>query len=427
MRVLISGAGIAGPALAWFLEKAGARVTVIDKAPAILPHGQSIDLQGSARVVVAKMGLKEEIMRRKSPEAGTQFIDPQGRAFGPMPAERDVTAASFTSEYEILRGDLAKIFYEATKDHPNTTYRFATSVDKILANDDESVSVQLSNGEIQEYDLLVAADGQWSKVRKQVFSPDELKVIDRGMYAVYYTIPRLPQDNDWWNIYQALGSRVITTRPDRYGATRVMFCRFPRNAADTRLWQDASRSDRKTQQEVLRREFADAGWDTQRFLDGMDQAPDWYFHVIQQIKMKKWSRGRIICLGDTAYAPSPLTGMGTSLAILGAYLLGGELSKLRPGEHPSKAFDAYEDMFHPFVEQAQDIPSWVPGIGFAETEWRRFWMRCLLRTMAWIARMPWFAKRSVESTNAEDFKLPVYPTFEHESDAVSESKGGMRH
>jgi 2-polyprenyl-6-methoxyphenol hydroxylase-like FAD-dependent oxidoreductase len=218
MRVLISGAGIAGPTLAWFLAKTGAHVTVLEKSKALFPHGQNVDLQGSAVTAMKKMGLLDEVRRHNTKETGTQFINPSGKPFAIFPV-REGTSASLTSEFEILRGDLAAILYDATERHPNIDYKFDTTIRNVLSNDVDSVRVELSNGQKEAFDLLVAADGQWSRVRKQCFSPESVKATHMGMYAVYYTVPRVPTDNNMWNIYVALKSRVVTTRPDSYGKT----------------------------------------------------------------------------------------------------------------------------------------------------------------------------------------------------------------
>ncbi|CZR51751.1 related to salicylate 1-monooxygenase [Phialocephala subalpina] len=413
MRVLISGAGIAGPALAWFLAKTGARITVVEKASSLLPHGQNVDITGSAITAVKKMGLMTEFRKYHTKECGTQLIDLNGKPFAPFPIKEGSTA-SFTSEFEILRGDLAKLFYEATKDHPNVNYLFGTTISKIISNDDVSVKVELSNGDMHESDLLVAADGQWSKVRKQVFPKEDITVVDKDMYVVYYTIPRLPIDNDWWNVYGALRSRVITLRPDPHGTIRAMFMLMPCNKTQKQAWQEASRSDRKTQQELVRREFADAGWQTQRFLDAMDSAPDFYFQACQQIKMKDWSKSRIVCVGDAAYAPTPLTGAGTTLAITGAYILAGELCKLEDGEHPSKALEAFENTFKPFVEQVQSIPFFIPAIAFPTSAWKIWVLQSCLSALSKFVATSWFAKRfgRTPESNDDGFPLPAYPDLD---------------
>ena len=414
MRVLISGAGIAGPALAWGLAKAGMRVTIVEKSHAILPHGQNVDIKGSAVTAIKKMGLLEQVKRSNTKEKGTQLIDPKGRPFAPFPVKEGATV-SFTSEFEILRGDLAAIFYEATKDYPNVNYVLGTTIKEVISNDDETVKVALSNGEVQEYDVLVAADGQWSKVRKQCFPPEDVKAVDMGMYAIYWTVPRLPGDNDWWNVYHALGSRIITTRPDPYGTIRAMFTFMPSNDDQKKKWLAASKNGRQAQEDLLRSEFADAGWQAQRLLDNMGQAPDFYFQAIKQIKMTKWSKSRVICLGDTAYAPTPVTGMGTTLAITGAYILAAELSELKDGEHPSKAFDAYESTFRPYVEQSQKVPSILPGLFHPGSAWKRWLFQSLLSAISRVLAIPWIARKFEQQSDDSDddgFPLPQYPSFD---------------
>lgn len=415
MHVLISGGGIAGPALAWWLAKSGARVTVVEKAPAILPHGQNIDISGSARTVIKRMGLREKIMELNTTEKGAQFIDPQGRAFAPFPV-REGSAASLTNEWEILRGDLALVLYEATKELENVEYHLGTTVASVVSNDDQSVTVELSNGTTQNYDLLVAADGQWSRLRTQNFPAESVTVIDKNMYVVYFTIPRLRTDNNWWNIYHALGSRIITLRPDPHGTTRAMFTYMPCNEAQKKLWLDASKGDRQSQEDLVRRHFAGAGWETQRLLDSMAEAPDFYFQAIQQIRMSTWSNGSIVCLGDAAYAPTPLTGMGTSLAIVGAYVLAGELGKVQNAGHPAGALEGYEKIFRPFVEETQKVPSMFPGIVHPETAFRRWLFQMVMSAISKITTLVvglgWLLGRVGKNNDDDDFTLPQYPEFD---------------
>jgi 2-polyprenyl-6-methoxyphenol hydroxylase-like FAD-dependent oxidoreductase len=196
------------------------------------------------------------------------------------------------------------------------------------------------------------------------------------------------------------------------GTVRAMFTLMPCSGAQEAAWQEAGRSDRKTQGELLRKEFADAGWQTTRLLDAMDHAPDFYFHVIEQIQMSKWSNNCVICLGDTAYAPTPLTGMGTSLAIMGAYLLAGELSNLGSGEHPARALAAYEDKFRPYVEKSQNIPFFIPAFMHPATAWKRWILQVFVGAMSNIVATPWVRKRLGDASNSEDFPLPRFPKIE---------------
>lgn len=414
MHILISGAGIAGPTLAYFLQRAGHRITVVEKAHALLPHGQNIDIEGSGIAVVKKMGLFEEILAKNTTEKGTQFVNPKGKSIAPLPVIKGLSVSP-TSELEILRGDLAMILYKASVESPGVQYLFDTTVKEVLENNDDAVKVLLSNGQTQTFDLLVAADGQWSKIRKQCFPP--VTTVDKNAYTGYWTSPRLPSDNDWWNIYFGLGSRTMHTRPDPYGTIRGALSHMPRDGPEKKAWETASRGDRKTQQELLRSEFSDAGWQAQRLLDSMDQAPDFYFQAVKQIRMSKWSNGRVICLGDAAFAPTPLSGMGTTLALTAAYVLGGELSELKDGEHPAEAFSAYEKTLRPFVEETQDIPSFVPAIMHPATALRRWLLFTLVstisRVIALAVKIPW-TRRFLVQDEKQGFTLPSYPRFDSE-------------
>jgi 2-polyprenyl-6-methoxyphenol hydroxylase-like FAD-dependent oxidoreductase len=360
------------------------------------------------------MGLLDEVRRWNTTEKGTQMIDSTGRPFAPFPLREHGLSA--TNEFEILRGDLAAIFYEATKDHPRIEYLFGTTVKTVLSNDEKAVTVEYSNGEEHTFDLLVAADGQWSPLRKQVFPASSITVRELGMYVAHWTIPRVPSDNDWWNVYAGLGRRIVTIRPDPHGTIRTMVTHMPRTDAEKKVWHEATRSDRKAQERLVRQEFADVGWQMPRFLDAMEKAEDFYYWPMQQIKMEKWSSNRIICLGDAAYAPSPLTGSGTPLAIIGAYCLAGELSKLRPDEHPGRALEAYEAVYHPWVASRQDGIPWVlPGVAHPSTAFQRWIISMVLSAFSKVLNSPWVAKKLAfgdPEENNDGFVLPPYPELD---------------
>jgi 2-polyprenyl-6-methoxyphenol hydroxylase-like FAD-dependent oxidoreductase len=147
-------------------------------------------------------------------------------------------------------------------------------------------------------------------------------------------------------------------------------------------------------------------------LDTIDQAPDFYFHVIQQIKMSKWSNSRIVCVGDAAYCPSSLAGGGTTLAIIGAYVLAGELSKLNNGEDPSKAFKAYESTLRPHVEIIQQIPSSIVSIAHPDTAWKRWLLKCFLSAFSKVIVIFPALVNGSRKKNDDGFQLPHYSIFE---------------
>ncbi|CAF9906635.1 MAG: hypothetical protein GOMPHAMPRED_004821 [Gomphillus americanus] len=414
MHVLVSGAGIAGPTLAWFLAKAGIRSTVLEKASSLPAQGQNIDIQGSAVFVVEKMGVLDQIRQMNTKEQGTQFVDTNGKPYAQFLIGKDNTFSP-TSEYEILRGDLATILYKATANNPLVEYRFGTTVRKVISNDEAGVEVELDDGKVEKYDLLVAADGQWSKIRTECFPKECVRVVDTGLYSAWWTLPRIPADNDLWNIYFGPNSKMMSMRPDPHGTTRAFVNCMPTAGTQTKIWQETSRSDRQTQQELIHKEFIDVGWQADRFLQGMTTAPDFYFQVVQQIKLSKWSISRVVCLGDAGYAPTPLTGMGTSLAINGAYVLAGELSKSQNTESVSTALLAYESKYRPFVEASQKIPPFVPGLFHPGTATKRWFLETFVWTVsklvAAVKVVPWVGSK-VNKPTAQDFPLPSYAAFD---------------
>ena len=139
---------------------------------------------------------------------------------------------------------------------------------------------------------------------------------------------------------------------------------------------------------------------------------------MQQIKMSTWHQGRIVLAGDTAHCPTPLTGMGTSLALNGPYVLAGELSKLEKGEHPSRAFQAYQDAYKPWVETTQDVPFFVPSIAHPATPFKRWLLQWLLTTISTVIRLPYIKNLSQGRDDEEDFKLPHYPVLEGSNEKV---------
>lgn len=416
MRVLISGAGIAGPTLAYFLAKTGvaAHVTIVERAPELLAIGQNIDLSGAAISAVKRMGLLEDLKRLNTTEIGARFVDDGGRPYASFP----LPGPSPTQEFEILRGDLANIIYEATRRFDNVEYRFGTTVSRVVSNGDDGVRVVLSHSEKEEtYDLLVAADGQWSRIRKACFPEPE--IVDKDAYVAYFTIPRQEQDTRWWEIYFGSRSRVAALRPDSHGTSRVMLGMMPLGDAQRRECQTKMRGGADEQKKLLKETFAGLAWQVDRFLKDATAADDFYMHGIQQVRMQTWSANRVVCVGDAAYAPSLFTGNGATLAITGAYCLAGELSKLRDDEHPARALQAYESVFKPHVHKIQHIPSYAPALFFPNSRWHRWLLHKGLATLSRvIAPRGAAAKEYTGPTDSDGreaeaddagFPLPEYP------------------
>ncbi|MDR7277155.1 FAD-dependent monooxygenase [Catenuloplanes atrovinosus] len=343
-HALISGASIAGPALAHQLAARGWRTTVVERAPGLREEGQNIDVKGAGREVARRMGIEEDIRAAGTTELGLRFVDEHGAALAEFPVGDDRVG---TANREILRGELSRILHEHTRS--GTDYRFGTQITAIDDHGD-GVRVRLSNGEIVDADVVVLAEGLRSRTRAMAFP--EARVHELGMYCAYLTVPRLADDDRWWNWHHALDTRAVHLRPDNLGTTRAVLSFL------TPL-RGLEELDRAQQVLVLRRTFADVGWAAPRILDVIQEAP-FYFDAIGQARMPRWSNGRVALLGDAAFCASPIAGMSTSLALVGAYVLAGELAA---ADDPRAAMSRYETIVRPYVERAQRLMPGLPRFG----------------------------------------------------------------
>lgn len=349
--VLISGASIAGPALAYWLNEHGCTTTVVERFDELRDTGQNIDIRGAAREVVRRMGIEDAIRALTTGEQGTEFVDGAGRTLAAFPVGESDSGGA-TAELEILRGELSRLLHKLTRDR--TDYRFGDRI-RALDQHDDGVAVTFEHGSTASFDAVVIAEGITSRTRSLVFPDADVR--DLGLYMAYLTIPRKPGDTDWWRWYNAPRGRSITLRPDNVGTIRATLS----FRSDVRGLADLAPAD---QARILRATFADAGWQTPRVLAALDDDAPFYFDAVGQVRLPTWSNGRVALVGDAAYCASPVSGMGTSLALVGAYVLAGEL-----GAHADHrtAFDRYEKTMRPYVERAQKLPPGTPQLAHPRT------------------------------------------------------------
>ena len=356
--VLISGASVAGPALAFWLTRLGFAVTIVEKAPSLRPGGYAVDFRGTSMEALRRMGLLDAVRAEATNMGDMFYVNARGKKTTRMPA------AAFSGELEIMRGDLAQILYEATRN--DAEYIFG---DSIAALDDKGdrVTVRFESGKIRDFDLVVGADGVHSNTRAKAFGPESDYVRDLGLAVSIFTVPnRLGLDYSG-QLYCAPGTVTGVYSARQNTEARAMFY-FHATPEEMACREPAA------QQAILRRHFAGQRWQVPQLLLDMEQAPDFYFDSIAQVHLEHWSKGRVVLLGDAASCASPLSGMGTGIAIVGAYVLAHELAAT--ADHTT-AFAAYQQKLMPFVSGSQKFAQSATR-GFAPKSAAAIWLRNLV-------------------------------------------------
>lgn len=340
-RVLISGASIAGPALAYWLNRYGHAVTVVERASSPRAGGYPIDVRGTAIEVVRRMGILPQLREAHIDLRRLTFLDSGGSKVASL-HPHTVTGGTTGHDLEVRRGDLTDILYRAVRD--DVEFVFNDSIDT-LDQSGHGVDVTFSGGTRRTFDMVFGADGLHSHTREMVFGPEEQFHHYLGYCFAVFTMP---------NIFGLSYETAIWNTPGRAAALYATgddkdvhaFLNFAQPTPPFTVFRDTA-----AQQELVTRIFAAAKWEVPRIVAGMRDAPDVFFDAVSQIRMPRWSSGRVALVGDAAFAPSFLTGQGTSLALVGAYMLAGSLADR---DHVA-GFAAYEDTTRDFVTLNQGL------------------------------------------------------------------------
>ncbi|PXX71177.1 2-polyprenyl-6-methoxyphenol hydroxylase-like FAD-dependent oxidoreductase [Nocardia tenerifensis] len=342
IKVLVAGASIAGPALAHWLRRRGAQVTVVERAPELRPGGQAVDARGVAKDVIVRMGLDAAVRAACTDTAGAYNVDADGNVLEAFPAD-DNDGDGYISEIEILRGDLSQVLYDDTRD--GVEYLFGDRIAE-LTQDADGVDVTFAGGDHRRFDLVIGADGLHSSLRAMVFGPHEQFIHHLGHVLAFYSVPNEFGLDRWLLEYQETG-RSALLRPI-HDATRAM-AMFYFASKDF----EVDYRDIEGQKRLLRERTEGLGWLSPRILAHLDDTPDFYLDQVGQVVLDRWSKGRVGLLGDAAFSSSPMSGQGTGLALVGAYVLAGELAAA--GWDPEAGFARYEERMRSFVEANQEI------------------------------------------------------------------------
>ncbi|KAF4626026.1 hypothetical protein G7Y89_g12138 [Cudoniella acicularis] len=427
LKVLIIGGGVAGPSLAHWLSRIGANITLIERSPEMRASGQQVDLRAQGVPMMKKMGIEAAVRAATVHEPGTQLIGLNGRTKAFFPASQNGTGKqSFTSEYEIMRGDLVSILYGLTKKHQNVQHLFNTTIDS-FTQDEESdpngkVHVKFRDGRKEDFDLVVGADGTGSKTRRMMLGPDAPDPRHSlGGYIGYFSIPSKPADSDrgtFCHLPSPRVARIIGTRKDRPDLTRIYMLMRGKDAALDAALKSGNLAELK---KALSDLYQDGGWECDRFMEGLRDAPeadDLYCTPFEEVRLPEgsWSKGRVVLIGDSAHSGTA-DGFGSTWGLIGSYILAGEIATLYEKDRSSptaaviQGAKNYEKKFRPIATAKHGSGSeWFESVMFPRSSFG-IWS---LHTFARVAAYFRLDRGAGLDGKTSKWQLPDYPELERE-------------
>lgn len=370
-HVLISGGGVAGLTLALLLVRNGHRVTLVERSPELRATGQQIDISTLGTQITKRMSLWGKFKSCSVGDQGLRFVNPENKVIAEFP-QTGSGRYDLVREIEILRGDMVNILYQDTKDF--VKYEFGQIVTG-LREHRSGVTVSFSSGPDRDFDIVIAADGLFSKTRELVFGKSHGSIRSLKQSVSVFTVPWQESDSHWTRFCNFPGGRTIATRPQpKNGQMGAYLCVMtPESGKLARMTED-------DQKAACHRNFMELGWEASRLLKEMDRSDDFYNFEVAQVQVPRITKGRFALLGDAGYCASPVSGQGTELCFVGAYILAGCICTY---DNCGEAFDKYEEQIRPFVKNSQKLLPGVPGIANPQTMWG-IW---LLRTVLWMASL----------------------------------------
>jgi 2-polyprenyl-6-methoxyphenol hydroxylase-like FAD-dependent oxidoreductase len=333
--VLVSGASFAGLATAWWMNKLGYSVTVVEIAKVLRKGGTPVNIREGVIDVVKRMGLLERIIAASLPPRPVTFLHADGTPLSLAQADENPE-----EEYEIERDDLLDLLFNQVRGQ--VEFLFADSIAGLKESSDD-VAVTFTSGRKQSFSLVLGCDGTHSAVRNLCFGDESSFLVFLQNYFSLTIVNKLLLAENTSQMFSVPGKTVMLNAYN--GKTDIAFCFF----SEREIPYD--RRKQEQQKRLIREHFAGQGWRTHELLDEMSHCDDFYFDKLCQVRMESWSKGRVALVGDAGYCPSPAAGMGGSVAILGAAALADALQK-HPGDLRA-AFQEYDRSFRPTVEAIQ--------------------------------------------------------------------------
>ncbi|MGW6276468.1 FAD-dependent monooxygenase [Kribbella sp. NPDC055071] len=337
MKVLVSGASVAGPSVALWLGRAGHDVTVVEIAPALRQGGYAVDFRGDVfQTVLRQMGVFDDLRALQTGGNAMRFVDESGRRLMRLPAE------FAGGELEVLRSDLSRVLYEHSLDR--ASYRFGDSIAELREHAD-GVDVRFESGLEKTYDLVIGADGMHSVVRRLAWPASRVTEKHAGYYVAGWEVPNSIGDEADTLMYNVPG-KLAAVGADRRDPTLAQTL-FVFNSPVLSY----NRRDLDEQTAIIRDQFKGVGWRVPELLEALPSATELYFDSISRVHVDRWSTRRIVLLGDAGYGAT-FGALGTGTAVVGAYVLAGELSQA--GDDLPTAFERYEARLRKAVSTTQD-------------------------------------------------------------------------
>jgi 2-polyprenyl-6-methoxyphenol hydroxylase-like FAD-dependent oxidoreductase len=390
--VLVSGAGIAGPTLAYWLLRAGMEPTIVETAPEPRTGGYMIDFWGLGFEVAEAMGLDRRLREIGYVMRELTLVDEEGRPTARLATDamREASGGRYVS---VLRADLARELYRSIADRVDVIFGNEITT---LSQDAEGVDVGFARGAPRRFDLVIGADGVHSNVRRLIFGRDDSFAIELGYSCAAFSARYYPHRDELTAVSRTTPGRQIVRCTLRDGSTvflMVLASELTANYPTTTIG---------AQKRCLIDAFHDIGWEGGEILEALRDATDLYFDSVSQVHMPAWSRGRVALVGDAAYCPSLLAGAGSSFAMAGAYQLAGEL--VAAGGDHARAFQAYESRFKPFLDAKQRAARRLGGWFAPRTHLGLFVRNQITR----LAGVPGFSNLFVGPIVAHELRLPRY-------------------
>jgi len=396
--------------LAFWLAKHDFQVVVVERSKAEQKAGQGIEIEEPALKVVELMGIMDKLNEKRTGEMGFDLVDQQSRSYGKF----EVGGISPTGALELMRGDLTEVLYKAADESANVTYQFETTIQSLRQTQDK-VIVELENRhskvttKTEEFDFVVGADGVKSRTRQLVMgSPEQLDCFKPvGAFVAYFSIPKEDQDWPYSRLCHFTDRRILWMRPIGKESKMTSVALIHAHDDVPTLRRANATGDRLKQKEAFAELYSGLGWETPRVIEQMMGAENFYSDELVQVKLQKWSQHRVVLLGDAAWAPSPFTGQGNQLAIIGAWVLAQELSRNRS----QVAFETYEKRLRSYVEDSQNIPlgGYAPYLFNPQTAWGIWLLRTIVRVVSWTIRvLSWTnLARMLPDQQQNDFDLEI--------------------